>query len=321
MRLASVLRWALVAAVAAVAILPPASAAERVTISQYGVVVETLPWAVALERGFFGQQGVDIDGFIGGNGGGTTLRNMMASSLPFAEVAVPAAIAAVDSGIDLKIVFSGVNNTGDLAWVVKKDSPLKSLADLRGKKVAFTAPLSVTEMVLRMILEKQKLDKTVEVIAAGGLGSGLAALDAGGVDAAPVDEPEFMPDDKYRVLFRVTDYLPNIAWEVDVTTAEFAKSHPDVVRKLIAAHRDALTYMTAHPDEAAKVYAKVWNSTDPRFPAVLAHLLHVKYWAPEGLNRPGLDVMIAGMTLVGALTHPVDLNAMIDPQFSRRGRR
>ena len=69
MRFVAVLRWALVAAVTATAVLPPASAAERFTVSQYGVVVESLPWAVALERGLFTQQGLDIDGFIGGNGG------------------------------------------------------------------------------------------------------------------------------------------------------------------------------------------------------------------------------------------------------------
>jgi len=299
----------------------PVRAADRITVSQYGIIVESLPWAIALEEGFFKAQGLDIDGFVGGNGGGTTIRNMMANaSLPFAEVAVPAAIAGVDAGLDLKLIYGGVNNMGDLAWLVKKDSPLHSIGDLKGKKVAFTAPRSTTEMVLRMILERNNLDKDVTIAAAGGIGAGMTALDAGGVDAAPFEEPAFLPPDKYRVLFRVNDYLPNLQWQVGVVTADYAKAHPDVIRKIVAARKAALDFMSAHPDEAAKVYAKVWNSTDPRFNDVLARLIKAKYWAPDGFNRAGLDTMLHGMTIVGALDHPVDLNALIAPEFQPRRR-
>jgi len=299
----------------------PARAADRITVSQYGIIVESLPWAIALEEGFFKQQGLDIDGFVGGNGGGTTIRNMMANaSLPFAEVAVPAAIAGVDAGLDLKFIYGGVNNMGDLAWLVKKDSPLRSIADLKGKKVAFTAPRSTTEMVLRMILERQNLDKDVTIAPAGGIGAGMTLLDQGAVDAAPFEEPAFLPPDKYRVLFRVNDYLPNLVWQVGVVTADYAKAHPDVIRKIVAARKAALDFMSAHPDEAAKVYAKVWNSTDPRFNDVLVRLIKAKYWATDGFNRAGLDTMLHGMTVVGALDHPVDLNALIAPEFQPRRR-
>lgn len=296
----------------------PVRASDRITVSQYGVIVESLPWAIALEEGFFKKQGVDIDGFVGSNGGGTTVRNMMANSLPFAEVAVPAMIAGVDSGLDLKMVYSGVNNMGDLAWVVKKDSPLKTMADLKGRKAAFTAPRSTTEMVLRMILQREKLDKDVTITATGGIGAGMVALDAGGVDAAPFEEPAFLPPDKYRILFRVTDHIPNLAWQVGVVTAEYAKAHPDIVRKIVAARRDALNFMYAHPDEAVKIYAKVWNTDDPRVGPVLARLVKMKYWSADGFNRAGLDTMLQGMNIVGAVDHPVDLNALIAPEFAGR---
>jgi NitT/TauT family transport system substrate-binding protein len=297
----------------------PVRAADRITVSQYGVIVESLPWAVALEEGFFKQQGLDIDGFVGGNGGGTTIRNMMANaSLPFAEVAVPAAIAGIDAGLDLKFIYGGVNNMGDLAWVVKKDSPVRTINDLRGKKVAFTAPRSTTEMVLRMILEKTKLDKDVTIAAAGGIGAGMTALDAGGVDAAPFEEPAFLPPDKYRIVFRVNDYLPNLVWQVGIVSADYAKAHPDVIRKIVAARKSALAFMSAHPDEAAKVYAKVWNGADPRFNDVLLRLLKARYWATDGFNRAGLDTMLRGMTIVGALDHPVDVNTLIAPEFQPR---
>ena len=88
------LRAALCAAALAASVvsLSPAQA-ERVTVSQYGILVPTLPYAVALEKGFFKEEGLDIDGIIGSHGGGTSVRNMLASDLPVAEMALPAAIA------------------------------------------------------------------------------------------------------------------------------------------------------------------------------------------------------------------------------------
>ncbi|HZD62675.1 MAG TPA: hypothetical protein VE200_07765, partial [Xanthobacteraceae bacterium] len=43
--------------------------AAKITVSQYGRLVATLPWAVALEKGMFKQAGLDIDGVTAGAGG------------------------------------------------------------------------------------------------------------------------------------------------------------------------------------------------------------------------------------------------------------
>lgn len=302
----------------ALAASAPAAAADRITVTQYGIIVETLPWAIALQRGFFQKNGLDVDGFVGSTGGGTTFRNMMASGTPFAEIALSAAIAAIQSGVDLKIVYGAVNNFGDLAWIVKKDSPLHSIGDLRGKKVGFTQPKSSTEMVLRMILQKAKLANDVTLTPTGGIGGGIVALDQGAVDAAPIEEPLLLKDaQNYRVLFRVNDYLPNITWSVGVTTPEFAKTHGDWLRKVIKARRDALAYMSTHPADAEQVYDKVWNTNDATFGQILPRLVKSHYWSDGTVNMPGLAVMLQGMQLIGTLDKPVDPATLVDSRFLR----
>ena len=81
-------------AVASLTMLPSASQAYQLAISQYGRVTATLPWAVAIGKGYFDEAGIKIDQVIAGAGGGTTLRNVLASDLPYGEVATSAAIAA-----------------------------------------------------------------------------------------------------------------------------------------------------------------------------------------------------------------------------------
>lgn len=296
----------------------PAGAADRISIGQYGINVETLPWAISLEKGILAKDGVDIDGFIGANGGGTSVRNMMASSVPVAQMAPAAMVAALNSGLPVKIVWGAVNNIGDLSWVVRKDSPYKTLADLKGQKIGFTQPQSTTEMVLRQILVKQKLIDGVTIVATGGIASGIVAVDQGAIAAAPVEEAALLKNpENYRVLFRVSDYLPDLVFSVGVTTTDFAKTHPDYIRRLMKAHKDAVDYMEAHPDDAVAVYQKVWNSTDQTIAQIIPRLIKSHYWSSNAINMPGLQTMLDAMLLVGAIDKAIDAKTLVDPEFLR----
>jgi len=181
-------RTGLVVALAAVAIATPATAA-NLTISQYGRIAGTLPWAVALEKGMFKAAGLDIDGITAGSGGGTTMRNTLAGEIRVGEVSTSVAIAAARSGVKLKVIYAASNHVGELAWAAKPDSGINSIKDLIGKKVAYTNPRSTTEMVVRYALEKENLTDKVEILPLGGLGPALTALSQSAVAAAPLNDP------------------------------------------------------------------------------------------------------------------------------------
>jgi NitT/TauT family transport system substrate-binding protein len=291
----------------------PAFASDKVSVTQYAVNVATLPWAVALERGMFKAHGLDVDGVLSSNGGGTTIRNILASGLPFGEAAVPAVVAAIQNGSNLKIVYSAVNNFGDLAWIVKKDSPFKTIADLKGHKVAFTEPRSATEMILRVIMQRAKLDATT--VPTGGISAGVVALDQGAVDATPVEEPLLLPDPtKYRVIFRVSTFVPQVTWSVGVVDGDFAKAHPDTVKKLIAVRREAVAYMIAHPIDTQAIYYKAWATDDARIMQIMPSLIRGSYWSGGDINQAALGTMLHGMQLVGALDKPLD-PAAVDTSY------
>jgi NitT/TauT family transport system substrate-binding protein len=310
----------LVAAVVAVALslsmTPAARAADQLSIGQYGVNVETLPWAIALDKGFFQKDGVDIDGYIGGTGGGTSVRNMVASSLPVAQMAPSAVVAGIQSGLDLKIIWASANNLGDLSWVVRADSPYHKISDLKGQKVAFTQPQSTTEMVLRTILSKTKMLDNVTILPTGGINAGILAVDSGAIAAAPIEEPLLLKNPQnYRVLFRVTDYVPHLMFSVGVTTTDFAKSHPDFIRKLMQAHKEAVDYMYAHPADAVAVYQKIWNTSDNTIAQILPRLFKDNYWSDNPIDMQGLQAFLDAMLLVGAIDKPIDAKSIVDPEF------
>lgn len=306
-------RFALAVMVVAGLATAPLRASDRIVITQYGTVLSSLPWAVALTRGFLKERALDIDGFIGSNGGGTTIRNMVASHIPFAEVATSAAIAGVRSGLKLKIIYDAVNNTGDLNWMVLKDSPIKTLADLKGRKIGYDSPLGSTEMDLRLVLARAKMDGAAELIVTGGSGVGVTALESGGIDAAPY--PNAAIPAKERVLFSVIQYVPDLTWTVGVTTEDFAKDHPDTVRALVAARRKAVDYIYGHPAEAAAIYATVWGVDEKVARSIVTSAIQKNYWSRGSFNQRGLASMMQGMKLVDAANPPLDIDTIIDRSF------
>ena len=73
------------------------------------------------------------------------MRNISQGGLLMGQVATPAAIKAIMGGEDLKIFAGAVQTAGTNAWVVKKDSPVKTIHDFVGKTVGFTNPGGASE--------------------------------------------------------------------------------------------------------------------------------------------------------------------------------
>lgn len=58
----------------------------------------SVPYIVAMEHGFFAQEGIEITGISGSEGGGTTVRKVLTGDLAFGEVAPAAAAQAYAAG-------------------------------------------------------------------------------------------------------------------------------------------------------------------------------------------------------------------------------
>jgi len=308
--------FAIVFAALATASLQPARASE-IAVSQYGRVTATLPWAVAIEKGYFKDEGIDINQIISGKGGGTTLRNMLASDLPYGEVATSAALAAQRSGIDVVIVNTASDHIGEIALVANPKSSIHKVQDLKDKKVGFTNPKSTSELLDRLALKAAGMAGKAQLVATGGFGGGLTLLDTGGIDAAPLIDPILtLKPDKYRVIFHFADLIPRMTWLVGITTRRFAKEHPDTVRKLIKIHQRGVDFIYSHRDEAMRIYAKVWQQ-DPKAVATYfpKYFGYKGEWSPGGFDKEALSKMSEGLQLTGEVKGPVNWKDAIDQQF------
>lgn len=293
------------------------AAAYDLAISQYGQVTASLPWAVAREKGYFTDEGVKIDQIIAGKGGGTTLRNMMASDLPYGEVATSAALAAINAGLDIVIVATASNHIGEIAMVVRPDSSVRDVRDLAGKSVGFTNPKSTSEMLIRLALERAHLADQVRLVATGGFGGGIALLQSGGIDATSIIDPILtLKPKEFRVIFHFADLIPHMTWLVDVTTRKFATEQPELVRKLIRIRRRSVQYIYRNHQDAMQIYAEVWQqeakAVATYFPKYFGYNGE---WSEGDFEEDGLENISKGLRLTGEAKGPVDWAAAIDQQF------
>src|SRR5271156_4965324 len=92
---------------------PMPAMAEDILVTQYKADPSGAPYGVAIDKGFFKKAGVDITGVISGEGGGTSVRGVIASALGYGETSPAAAIAAINEGQDIKIVDIGSRSLAD----------------------------------------------------------------------------------------------------------------------------------------------------------------------------------------------------------------
>src|SRR5579864_5156885 len=205
-------RLGLLAVVLATFLLTGPAFAQQIVVSNYGVSANGMPFAVALEKGFFQQEGANVTGILTSAGGGTTMRNMLAGDAPYAEVSPNAVIAAMEHGADIKIVSDNVLTVAEFVWAVKPESPIQSPNDMKGKKIGYTNPRSTSQALATLVAQAGGLKpQDVELVKTGGFGEGVAALDTGIIDVAPIPEPLWSKfQSKYRAIARAADLLPPI---------------------------------------------------------------------------------------------------------------
>lgn len=303
--------------------LAHATGAEQLVVSNYGVSANGMPFGVAMAKGYFKEEGLDITGLISSAGGGTTLRNMLAGAgTPYGEVNPVAVVSAVLAGADLKIVSDNVLTVAEFVWAVRADSPIKSIKDLKGKKMGYTNPRSTSQALANLMLERAGYKPgDVEMVKTGGFGEGVAALESGQVDIVPITEPLWSKyKNKFRAVVVASDALPPLANVVGVTTVENAEKRGDFIRAVIRARRKAVVFMREHPDEAAEIVAKQFNIELDVAKSAVNNLTKSKtegvpYWGEGEIRLDGLKRMIEAQRKVGAITGDVDWNKIIDTRF------
>ena len=296
--------------------------AEEIAVGNYGIAANGMPFAVALEKKLYQQEGANVTGIISSQGGGTSIRNMLAGGVAYGEANPGVTAVAIQQGADLKIVSDNVLTVAEFVWAVKPGSPIQSIKDFKGRKIGYTNPRSTSQALAILLLQAAGLKADdAELVKTGGFGEGVAALDLGLIDVTPMAEPVWSKyKSKYRAVAVASDLLPPLDNVVGVTTGAAAASKADFIRAVIRARRKAVEFMHANPDEAGDIVAKHYNLDKDVARSAVRNLTAsrtqgIPYWGSGQFHLEGMKRMVEVQRMVGAISGEIDLSKIIDTRF------
>jgi len=309
----------LVVVLALCAAAPLPATAEDILVTQYKADPSGAPYGVGIDKGFFKKAGVDITGVISGEGGGTSVRAAIASELGYGETSPAGIIAAINQGLDIKIVDIGSRSLADNVIIVMPNSPIKTMADLKGKKFAISNPKSLGEMTAVLAAEKVGLNPNdIQRVALGNLSGALTALENNVVDATSIPGILFLMrggESKYRVIMGPKD-LPLLPPAVGLATGDLMKKNPGKLRAILAGRREAVQFISQHTADASKILESIYAPLPPKDVDTMMHeLVEANFYSEGRIEMPLLENAVRAMKYVGMLDKDVDLSKMVDSSF------
>lgn len=187
-------------------------------------------------------------------GSANALDFLKKGSIDFGSTAGLSAVLARANGSPVKGVYI-FSKPEWAALVVAKDSPLTSVKDLKGKKIAATPGTDPYLFVLRALALNGMRKSDVEMVPTAHL-LGRKALEAKEVDAWGALDPHksaSVLEAGSKVLYRNPDF--NTYGFLNTTDA-FAAAHPDVVKRVLHVYEKGRNWVKANPDEAAKLMSE-----------------------------------------------------------------
>ena len=251
---------ALVLVVAALAPAPAlAQGKDKVVLMlNWYVYSEHAPFFLGKERGYFDQEGIDLD-IQEGRGSGVTVQAVAAGTATFGYADVPTMIKAASKGAPV-IAVGVALQTSPMSVMGFADKNIRKPEDIKGKTVAVTPGDSMSQ-VWPLFLKKTNLNETDFKQVAGDPQTKLNAVMSGQADLLlgyVMDQAIKLQDATGKAVYpiRFADYGINMVSSGIVVQKDFLKSKPDVVKRFMRAATRSMEEAAKNPDAAVDAMLK-----------------------------------------------------------------
>jgi ABC-type nitrate/sulfonate/bicarbonate transport system substrate-binding protein len=238
-----------------------ASAATTLTVGKAAPNADPIiPVNVGEKLGIFQKHGLDLK-IIDFNGGSKMATGVAAGSVDIGDGA-GTEMALVAKGVPMIAICETVGPVPFLGIGVPYDSPIHTLAQLKGKKIGYSSAGSLTDWLTKELVRKQGWGpQGVTGVAIGnGASNIISAFRANLIDADIGVTSLFLSMEEKktgRLLFPVSRYEGNLAAGTLYASNQIIKSNPDAVRAFLAGWIETVDYIRAHKAETVKIESEI----------------------------------------------------------------
>lgn len=214
---------------------------------------------VGIEAGIFAKHGLTIESSAFG-GGPRLIQAMTAGAIDI----------GLDGGTDMALIVKGAPMKGiaplsgaptEMVITVKADGPVKSVADLKGRKIAITGAGTLTGWITRELVKSQGWSDTdITYVTSTNIAASRALLKVGEIDAITTDLSTTLEQQRKgeeRLLFSYGDLVKDFHMQIIFATDKVIVEKPESVRAFMAAWLETIAFAKANKAKTVEIVQQV----------------------------------------------------------------
>lgn len=270
---------------------------------------------VMRKGGLFKKNGLDVD-LVYIQGSPILTAAMVSGQVPLSFIGGAAIVASAVGGADTVYLACGINT---LYWRIFSTPDVKTVMDLKGKKIGVSTLGSQEDSVVRFILKERGLipDRDFALVAVGGAPTRLAALSKGVIHASTFIPPQDIAAEKLGLhelidMSKLGLYNPGSCF---ASTKSYVKTHRDTVMRVMKTFVEGLRYYKDNREFVLKVTADFAQNRDPdvlkpTYDVVTRFQDRVPY-----VNMKGIEFMLKTLELRDPRAKTFDPANVVDSSF------
>lgn len=226
-------------------------------INPFNAGISFFPVYVAAELGYFKDENLDVSIVIG-EGSGNAIQQLVTGNVDVALASPSPMLAAIARGVKLKSVYVTYQRN-PFRLAVPEASPIKSVAELRGKTIGVSSLTGGGVGMTRTMLTEAGLERgSYKLLEVGRVATGMVALQNGTIDAYVAGPSDYIAMEN-RGLKQRDLVLPKYQTLFDdpvIFQASFVEKNPDVVVGVGRALAKASVWAQANPEGAISLIGR-----------------------------------------------------------------
>ena len=304
------------------AVLPPIAAQSADAVRIGKAVSSSFIFAgleLGKEQGIWASEGIDIQ-ISAFRGDGQLQQAFSAGALDFGLGSGPG-MGYVVKGVPARAVASIAEEPRNMSIVVTNNSPVKTIDDLKGKRIGVTTAGALTDwLARRLAADKGWGHDGVEVIPLGEMRTRLAAMKSGELDASVTATEESLQIQEQgvgRMLMTFGDAVPDFHTHVIFAADAVRAKNPDLVRRVLRAWFKIAAFMRDNRAATVKSVAKTMGLSEKVVDMVYDE--EIKMLSYDGAFSPkALEVIRVSLKELGILERVPEAKDSLRRKFHAR---
>jgi NitT/TauT family transport system substrate-binding protein len=296
-----------------------AAAPDKIKFPYSPISWNSLPWWMAKDAGHFEKNGLDVDLFYEG-ASSVIVQAMLAGDAQFSGIAGPSIVSNVISGGDV-IQIAAVVKTFTVPMYAQPQ--IKSVAELKGQKVAVSRFGSISHLAAQTIFQKFNVPVPT-LLQSGGTPESAAMLMSGAVAAAMVPAPQslMLREKGYRELVGVKQFRD---WNIPVVEngvaarRSYVDKNPSIAKRFIRSAFEGIQTLYTNKELAIKTLAKYTKITDEKI-LEESYRFSIDALSKEGFMPPEafsalVEQLVSQKSIDEAASKKLPITAYFDNRF------